>query len=471
VPQASILLGRCALPCLLYTCSRGWARARSFMVAAAFDATLPWLDNLTRNVLRWARQQELSEPRKRGRENGGEQVDSTVGACLFAEIGRTLRSGLELGEPQRFKNLVVLPLFSSSQKLGEVSDLRGKVSGRNDGPKYVTLGQALAKGVLSVTEVHESGSVPELKVVNKGNRRVLLLDGEELVGAKQNRVLNATILLRKESETIVPVSCTEQGRWSYLSKKFADSGVVMSPRMRGGQSEAVAASLAQNQRFQADQDQVWAEIEEMSASAQVRSSTNALRDVFESKTGELEDCLRAFPCLPHQKGLLAIINGEVAGFDFVSREAAYKRLHRKLTKSYALEALLRSGEGAVVDPSSQARAFLAEAAQAKGKRFKSVGHGWDHRIQGDNLVGSALTYRNTVIHAAFFRSTEEQRQERLARARRRREFRANVQQRQMVDPAMLLGPEESYPAPGSETDQDLSLYDPDVAKAATDSET
>jgi len=401
------------------------------------------------------------------------KVDPIITACL---------SGLKLGEPQRFENLVVLPLFSSlqksvadlgrsSQKSGEVSDLRGKVSDVDDGPRYITLGQALAKGVLSVTEVHESGSVPELKVANKGNRRVLLLDGEELVGAKQNRVLNATILLRKESETVIPVSCTEQGRWSYVSKKFADSGVVMSPRMRGGQSEAVAASLEQTQRFRADQGQVWAEIEAMSANAQVHSATHALRDVFESKTGEMEDCLRALPCLPHQKGLLAIISGEVTGFDFVSRESAYKRLHCKLIKSYALDAILQSGEGAVADPSGQAGAFLAEAAQAKGKRFRSVGHGWDHRFRGDNLVGSALTYRNTVIHAAFFRNTEEQRQERLARARRRQEFRANVQQRQTVDPAMLLGPEESYSAPGSEVDQDLSLYDPGGAKVATDGQT
>ena len=34
--------------------------------------------------------------------------------------------------------------------------------------------------------------MPELRVVNKGDARILVLDGEELRGAKQNRVLNTT---------------------------------------------------------------------------------------------------------------------------------------------------------------------------------------------------------------------------------------------------------------------------------------
>jgi hypothetical protein len=32
-------------------------------------------------------------------------------------------------------------------------------------------------------------------VLNKGNRPVLMLDGEELIGAKQNRIVNLSILV------------------------------------------------------------------------------------------------------------------------------------------------------------------------------------------------------------------------------------------------------------------------------------
>lgn len=81
------------------------------------------------------------------------------------------------------------------------------------GPDYLTLGEALAAGTLTITEISEGGSVPELAVINEGNLPVLFLDGEELAGAKQNRVVNTTILLKEHSKTVIPVSCVEQGRW------------------------------------------------------------------------------------------------------------------------------------------------------------------------------------------------------------------------------------------------------------------
>jgi len=58
---------------------------------------------------------------------------------------------------------------------------------------YLTLKEALEKRLLVIKEVSAQASVPELKVINNADLPVLLLDGEELAGAKQNRVLNTTM--------------------------------------------------------------------------------------------------------------------------------------------------------------------------------------------------------------------------------------------------------------------------------------
>ena len=71
----------------------------------------------------------------------------------------------------------------------------------------------------------------------------LLVDGEELAGAKQNRVLNTSILVKENSEILIPVSCTEQGRWAYASAAFADSGVVMASQVRKNKARSVSENL------------------------------------------------------------------------------------------------------------------------------------------------------------------------------------------------------------------------------------
>ena len=81
--------------------------------------------------------------------------------------------------------------------------------------------------MLEITEVDTDGSVPELRVGNKYAGMVLIMDGEELVGVKQNRIVNTTIVLPPKSTTVIPVSCAEQGRWSYDTKHFRSEKRVM----------------------------------------------------------------------------------------------------------------------------------------------------------------------------------------------------------------------------------------------------
>jgi hypothetical protein len=289
------------------------------------------------------------------------------------------------------------------------------------------LGEALAAQDLTVTEVSAGGSVPELMVINRGHGAVLLIDGEELAGAKQNRVLNTSILVKEVSETKIPVSCTEQGRWSYTSKQFSTSGNIMAHKSRSRKSSSVALCLESLGSYSSDQGEVWAGIAELQAKAGAKSPTSAMSDVYKSRDEDLRNCDEVFKRVPNQVGLLAFIGGEAAGLDTVSRTDAYSQLHSKLVRSYVLEGLLelKKASSSPETITAGAREFLDDLflLAAEETEFPSVGYGTDHRFKGKNLVGSALVHENEVIHAAFFHLNEAEHPDRMTRYLSRRFFR------------------------------------------------
>lgn len=301
-------------------------------------------------------------------------------------------NALEFGEVQEFGKMTVVPI---------ITDLEDRL-------EYFTLKEAIELDLLKITEVDDSGSVPELKVINEAEIPVLILDGEELVGAKQNRIVNTSILLREKSETIIPVSCVEEGRWSYKSEHFESSDAIASFRVRNVKSASVKRSVEINGRYSSDQGAVWNEVQALQNRMKVKSPTNAMRDVYEAKDNDLDDYINAFEVIDGQKGLLVFISGEIMGFDVVSRESAYNDLHKKLIKSYALDALIQTEDKEIkeISASKKAKKFIEDIIDCNESKHSSVGYGWDYRFANDSFVGSALLYKNQVIHASFFKGLE-----------------------------------------------------------------
>ena len=71
----------------------------------------------------------------------------------------------------------------------------------------------------------------------------MLLDGEELVGVKQNRVLNTTVLVAARSQLTIPVSCVEQGRWQRRGERFAPGNASLYASLRARKAAWVSESL------------------------------------------------------------------------------------------------------------------------------------------------------------------------------------------------------------------------------------
>jgi hypothetical protein len=317
--------------------------------------------------------------------------------------------GIKFGEIQVHNHVAVIPMISAN----------------GSGPDYLTMKEAMESQFLMVTEVTEGGAVPELKVINRGEKPVLLLDGEELSGAKQNRVLNTTILIREKSETLIPVSCTEHGRWSYSSSHFEESGYIMSAKLRRVKNASVCENLKSARSFRSDQGAVWDEIAVQAMANKVNSSTGAMRNVLEAKQEDMDAFLEHLPIVDDQNGLLVLVNGEVVGLDMVSRAAAFRILHPKLIRSYVMDALTEKPVKGNATPAKKTDTFLKKILQCTEQPFDSVGYGRDYRYEGKKIVASALVHEDTVIHMAFFQITETEKAGRMSPVSRRRAYRTN----------------------------------------------
>jgi hypothetical protein len=301
-------------------------------------------------------------------------------------------NGLEFGKLQEFNSMAVFPVFL------------------NTAPKinYMTLREAIKGDLLEIKELSAAGAVPELMVTNNADIPVLVLDGEELVGAKQNRVVNTTILLKENSETVIPVSCVEQGRWSYNSDKFHDSDRIASYNVRNIKSASVKRSMESSGSFTSDQHAVWDEVHKLQKSMNIESPTGAMSDVYEAKNEDLENYIEAFNLVEGQNGLLVLVNGKIIGLDVVSSSDAYRNIHKKLIKSYALDSMIQNQDHksmASIRP-EYAEAFISNILGCYETKNGSVGYGFDYRYSSDTYIGSSLVYNNEVIHSSFFKTLE-----------------------------------------------------------------
>lgn len=294
---------------------------------------------------------------------------------------------ISVTDPATTGNLTIFPLTLS----------------QTTGPDYIPLATAIETHGLVVKEVNESGSVPDLHVENPSAHRVLLLDGEELRGAKQNRIVNTTILLAPRSRTQIPVSCTESGRWHYDSEIFACPKSVMPAKARRRKTQSVSESLKHGMAYTTDQGMVWDEVEDLHQKSGSQSGTRAMADALKAMQADMETVTKAIQIEADQCGFIAFINGKPAGLEFVSRPTVYADLHAQLIQSYAAEAFTNRKSAPVEKGADMsAKAFLEQCAAITGKPYASVGLGKDWRFLDGHIVGSGLDVETSWIHMAYF---------------------------------------------------------------------
>lgn len=306
---------------------------------------------------------------------------------------------LRVEEGRERENLLVYPLFRDGD-------------GQGGSLEYLLLEEALETGALKVSEVSNEGSVNTILVENLGEKPVLILDGEVLLGAKQNRIVNATILVQEMSKVDVPVSCVEQGRWRYETRDFDRPGAFGYSTLRRQKSQQVASNLEAGHFFAANQGAIWREINRKQERMRVRTETDSLHDVYHRLEEDLHRLVRELEPMPGQSGIMVFINNSFACLDLFDGPVPLGKMWRKLLQSYAMEALealqdweaqKRKGETPRAPDPAEITGALKGCAV---KTYPSVGAGTDFRLRGTGLTGAGLALEDRVLHLSLFGSDE-----------------------------------------------------------------
>lgn len=299
---------------------------------------------------------------------------------------------VHLGDPQRYEVLTLWPL--------QLDD----PAGLGQAIRYVSLSTALREGSLHVDEVSEGGSVPHVRVVNKGDQAVLVLFGEHIVGAKQNRIANASFLVDAHSQLVIDVSCVEAGRWSRPGKdRFRSEEEVVAHSLRRKMERRVSESRSAGLGFRSDQAEVWDDVSEKLMCSRTQSPTSRYSDYRESRQGSLSGFEGAFHVAAEQIGFVATIAGTSVGVEVVGRQEVFASNFKALLRAYTIDAVEAALAGARPQPPdfSHPKTLLESCRKEAFEIRPSLGLGGDLRLAGSRVAGCALVHEGVVHLTAY----------------------------------------------------------------------
>ena len=291
---------------------------------------------------------------------------------------------VRVGEPLRYQGLSVFPLFTESN--GDVD--------------YLLADEAIREKLLTVEETSEAGSVPELLVDNRGETRVLFIEGEELVGAKQNRILNTSILVAAKTKTKIPVSCVEQGRWGYKSKFFGSSGSHSPSKLRYALKASVTDSVKAKRGRRSDQGKVWEEVASLQAAYCVDSATGAMSDTFDAYGERVAEFREKLKYVDGASGMAVAIGEKIVGCDLFDKPSTCRKVWDRLLSGLVFDAL-GAKESEKQAKITDIHALITATRNAAWESADPIGEGEEYRAElGNGEQGSALTFEDSLVHGS-----------------------------------------------------------------------
>ena len=283
---------------------------------------------------------------------------------------------LSLAERQNYENMTVVPILSDTNTPFDVLDLK----------------EGLKMGLVKIEECDNS-NIEQVKLKNNSVSPLILLDGEEIAGSLQNRIVAQTMIIPPKSEMEIPVNCSEKGRNEYKSK-FQYSDYIANSNTRRKKAYNKNNPL---------QEVVWNSIDDLETDKNTFSKTKALRDSYEKNKYDIDSYLKHFKMENNQIGVICIVENKV-GLEIFNNHSLYEKYNEMLLRSYIIDSSnkekinISNNELENILSSIDANSFIKKEAVDLGKYYK---------ISNSYGNGHILIYKNNMVHASFFKKIEE----------------------------------------------------------------
>ncbi len=283
---------------------------------------------------------------------------------------------VQIAEPVVYRQLAVYPIVPK-----DYDGLRGR---------WLSLDEAVERGVLDVTEKGGGGSVPRVIVRNTSRRdHIFIMSGEVVTGGKQTRTVRKDVVLSPGEQIELEVFCVEAHRWEG-GKQFS-AGKALVPQ-----------SIQKELRKGTDQRGVWSEVARNNAALSAENATGSLELAL--KAGPVREKLAKvrksiMPKVPQgTMGFIFVDGRRAVGADFFGSEDLARELLPKLLDSYAVDLILQRKGGGGGRADRVAIDFFERIRRAGSRRVDTPGSGAGIRTRSGGLLGDGVSLGGTLVH-------------------------------------------------------------------------
>lgn len=239
----------------------------------------------------------------------------------------------------------------------------------------------------------DGAQVNRLSVQNASARPLLLLAGEMVKGAKQDRIIAHDVVIAAGTRIDdLDVFCVESGRWTAQSAEFSSAKAV---------SGAAVRATAQLEKSQAA---VWSTVSGYNAAVGASSATESLNAAYEKPDVKvrIEAAQRRLDTLlesvPDPCGVLVAIGGRFVVADLFGSADLFRRLRDKLLAGYLIDTVAATPVEADPPGIDEARRYLAAMLEAPRSPDWRGGELLVERFQAAGVRGARSSWRGSDLH-------------------------------------------------------------------------